>query len=76
MVENVPARKGELYVPKGSMTIMCFNPPNALSFGTPEGCNGEFYKNRKQADGYILGNPSCINGLTRDRPRVPKDPKT
>ncbi len=46
-----------------------FNPPNA------EGCNGEFYKNRKQADGPILGNPSCINSLAKDRPGVTKYPK-
>ncbi len=42
------------------------------SFGTPEGCNGGFYKNCEQADGNNLG----IIGLARDRPGVPKDPKT
>ncbi len=37
---------------------------------TPEGCNGGFYKKRKQADGNIFTGPA------RDCPGVPKDPKT
>ncbi len=28
-----------------------------LFWGTPEGCNGKFYNNYKQADSNILGNP-------------------
>ncbi len=61
-----------------------FNLPTA--FGTPEGCNGGYFKNLKPADGNILGNPqqddgqskkyiSGIIGMGRDRPGVPKGPK-
>ena len=35
------------------------------SFGTPEGCNGGFYKNRKQADDNILGNPQQHEGQSK-----------
>ena len=63
---------------------------SGVFFGPPEGCNGEFYNNRKQADSTILANPqpndvqlkkyrnsypSGIIGLTEDRPGVQKDPK-